>query len=353
MKYRDYVIKRLLLLFPVVFGVSLLTFAISISVADPVLAYLGQNATKIPADTRAKIAHRLGFDQPWWVQYLKYMERLLNGDWGFSTSSKGPVLPLLASHFPATVELALTAVVIGVSIGIPLGIISAIRQDKAADHVSRIFALTGVSIPVFWFGLMLQVFLYTLNASFPFLPILPRQFRITSPPYSAPTTILFGTLPATGLLLVDTLLSGQFSMFVDVFMHLIPPGITLSLGLMAILSRMTRMSMVEVLRQDYILLAKSKGLRERVIIYKHAFRNALLPTLTVAGIALAGLLTGAVLTEDVFAWPGIGQIAGKALINLDIGSLQGVVILTAVLYVISNLAIDLLYGFIDPRIRYD
>lgn len=353
MKYRDYVIKRLLLLVPVVFGVSLLTFAISISVADPVLAYLGQNGAKIPPKEREAIAHRLGLDQAWYIQYVKYVQRMLSGDWGYSTSAKGPVLPLLETHFPATVELGLTALIIGVSFGIPLGIISAVRQDKPADHISRIFALTGVSIPVFWFGLMLQVLLFQLNASFPFLPQLPRQFRISNPPFTKPTTILFGMLPATGLLTIDSLLNFKFNLFVNVIFHLLPPGVTLSLGLMAILSRMTRMSMVEVMRQDFILLAKSKGLRERVIIYKHAFRNAMLPTLTIAGIALAGLLTGAVLTEDVFAWPGIGQIAGNALISLDIASLQGFVILTAVLYVLSNLVIDLLYGFLDPRIRYD
>ncbi len=353
MKYRDYVIKRLLLLIPVVFGVSILTFAISISVADPVLSYLGGGAIKVPKEKRIQIAHRLGLDQPWYVQYYKYVTRMLSGDWGYSTSAKQPVLQLLVRAFPATVELALTAIVIGVGFGIPLGIISAVRQDKPADHISRIFALTGVSIPVFWFGLMFQVFLYSLNAAFPFLPTLPRQFRLTDPPFSKPTTILFGTLPATGLLLVDSLLNFKFNMFVNVVLHLLPPGITLSLGTMAILSRMTRMSMVEVLRQDYILMAKSKGLRERVIVYKHALRNALLPTLTVAGLALAGLLTGAVLTEDVFAWPGIGSIAGNSLISLDIAGLQGFVILTAVLFVLSNLAIDLLYGFLDPRIRYD
>ena len=358
MKYRDYVIKRLLLLFPVVLGVSVMTFAISISFADPVYAYLGGGAIHVGAAQRAQIRHQLGLDQPWYIQYLRYVDRVfLHFDWGRSTAFGGqPVLYILSTRFPATIELAITALIIGIAVGIPLGIISAIKQDKVADHVSRLFALSGVSMPVFWFGIMLQVFIVNFNTAFPFIPRLPFHDRYNSVAFGTTYpvhSILFGILPSTGLLTIDSLLSFKFNLFIDAVFHLIPPAIVLSLITMAVLSRMTRMSMVEVLRQDYILLAKSKGLRERVIIYRHAFRNALLPTLTVAGILLAGLLTGAVLTVDVFSWPGIGSVAAQAIILLDIASLQGFVILTAVLYVLSNLAIDLLYGFIDPRIRYD
>lgn len=355
MKYRDYIIKRLLLLFPVMFGVSVFTFAISITVSDPVFAYLGGGAQKVTAAQRKAIAHLLGLDQPWYVQYIIYLQRVfLHFDWGYSTSfGFTPVLTLLSTRFPATVELAITALIIAIAVGIPLGIISAIRQDKPADHVSRIFALLGVSMPVFWFGIMLQVFLVGLNTSFPFLPTFPIHNRYNTILYVPPTRILFGILPATGFLTIDTLLSFQFNFFIDVLMHLFPPALVLSLILMAVLSRMTRMSMIEVMRQDYILLAKSKGLKERVIIYRHAFRNALLPTLTIAGLLLAGLLTGAVLTEDVFSWPGIGSVAAAAITRLDVNALQGFVILTAILYVLSNLLIDLLYGYIDPRIRFD
>jgi peptide/nickel transport system permease protein len=211
-------------------------------------------------------------------------------------------------------------------------------------------------MPIFWFGIMLQVFISTMNNSFTFLPNLPYHERVNSlvfGPTQMPKSILFGALPPTGFFTIDSLLSFKFNLFIDVIAHLISPAFVLSLGLMAILSRMTRMAMVEVLRQDYILLAKSKGLRERIILYRHAFRNALLPTLTVAGLALAGLLTGAVLTETVFDWPGIGTVAANAILRLDLAALQGFVILTAILYVLSNLAVDLLYGFIDPRIRYD
>ena len=355
MKYRDYVIKRLILLIPVILGVSVLTYSLSYSVADPVFSYLGGAAEKISRAQRENYAHLLGLDQPWYIQYLKYIYRIFfQGDWGRSnTLSHEPVLKVLGTRFPATVELAIVALIIGIGFGIPLGIISAIRQDKAADHVARIFALTGVSMPIFWFGILLQIFISNLNASFPFLPTIPYQGRYNTITYTAPKTILFGLLPSTGFLTIDTTLNFKFNFLTDVLLHLIPPAIVLSLGTMAILSRMTRMSMVEVLRQDYILLAKSKGLRERVILYRHAFRNALLPTLTIAGLALAGLLTGAVLTEEVFSWPGIGYVAANAIINLDLAALQGFVILTAIIYVLSNLLIDLFYGLIDPRIRYD
>jgi len=355
LKYRDYVIKRIILLVPVIFGVSILTYALSYTVANPVYSYLGTSATKLSQAKIAEITKTLGLDKPWYIQYLRYVERIfLKGDWGRSNSvSKQPILQLLAIRFPATVELGIMAMVIGVSLGIPLGIISAIRQDRAADHVARIFALSGVSMPIFWFGILLQIFISNLNHSFAFLPNLPYAGRYDITKFTPPTKILFGMLPATGFFTVDSLLSFRFNFFVDVILHLIPPAIVLSLGAMAILSRMTRMSMVEVLRQDYILLAKSKGLRERVILYRHAFRNAILPTLTIAGLALAGLLTGAVLTEDVFSWPGIGLIAAQSIISLDLAALQGFVILTAFVYVISNLLIDLFYGLIDPRIRYD
>ena len=358
MKYRDYVIKRVILLVPVILGVSVLTFAITISYADPVYAYLGGDSLRANAAQKAIVRHRLGLDQPWYIQYLKYIERVFfQFDWGKSTAFGGePVVKVLADRFPATVELSVAALIIGISVGIPLGIISAIRQDKAADHASRLFALSGVSMPIFWFGIMLQVFIVNIHAVFPFIPRLPYHDRWDSKIYGSAypvTSLLFGTLPPTGLLTIDSLLSFQFNLFIDALYHLIPPAIVLSLITMAVLSRMTRMSMVEVLRQDYIILAKSKGLKERVILYRHAFRNALLPTLTVSGILLAGLLTGAVLTEDVFSWPGIGSVAAQAILLLDISNLQGFVMLTAFNYVICNLAIDLLYGFIDPRIRYD
>lgn len=355
MKYRDYVIKRLLLLIPVIFGVSILTYALSYTVENPVYSYLGTSVTKLSKPKIAEITNTLGLKEPWYIQYLKYVQRIfLKGDWGVSNvNANQPILQLLSYRFPATVELAIMAMFIGVIVGIPLGIISAIRQNKSADHVARVFALSGVSMPIFWFGILLQIFISDLNNTFSFLPNLPYSGRYDITKFTPPTKILFGLLPATGFYTIDGLLSFHFFFLLDVILHLIPPAIVLSLSVIAILSRMTRMSMVEVLRQDYILLAKSKGLNERVILYRHAFRNAILPTLTIAGLALAGLLTGAVLTEDVFNWPGIGLTAAQSIINLDLAALQGFVILTAFIYVISNLLIDLFYGLIDPRIRYD
>jgi peptide/nickel transport system permease protein len=355
MKFRDYVIKRLLLLIPVLFGVTILTYVLSFSVGDPIASYVGARQDRLTPEFLQRYREQLGLNEPIWIQYLKYVERLFRGDWGYSpTFAKRPVLEILRDRFPATVELAIFATVIALSIGIPLGIVSAVRQDKLPDHLSRIFALSGVSIPIFWLALMLQVLVITINQTFPFLPEIPYYERYNVNKYiTTPKTTLFGTIPATGFLILDSFFAPNLDLFIDAVAHVMLPSFVLSWATMAILQRMTRMSMVETLRQDYILLAKSKGLRERVIIYKHALRNAIIPTLTVAGLALAGLLGGAVLTETIFSWPGIGFVAARAVLGLDLAAIQGFTILSAIIYVVSNLVVDILYAYIDPRIRFD
>jgi peptide/nickel transport system permease protein len=358
LKFRDYVVKRLLLLIPVIIGVSLLSYVLAFHVGDPIASYVGTRQDRLSQADIDRYRHSLGLDGEWYEAYFRYVGRLLQGDWGVSpTFLKQPVLKILQDRFPATVELAIASVIIALLAGIPLGIISAVKQDKFADHLSRLFALSGVSIPIFWLALMMQVAVVMFNNAFPFLPPIPYYERYNVSHYFKfgypPTTILGGTLPATGFLMIDGLLNLDFNFFLDSVAHLLLPSLALSWAAMAVLQRMTRMSMVETLRQDYILLAKSKGLKERTIIYRHALRNAIIPTLTVAGLVLAGLLGGAVLTETVFDWPGIGSVAAQAVFNLDLSTIQGFVILSAIIYVSSNLIVDLLYAFIDPRIRFD
>ena len=359
MKFRDYIIKRLLLLIPVIIGVSIMSFVLAFYIGDPLAPYIsaGNNRVGLINFTQLRILHGLaypdGTPKPWYVLYFEYINRLIHGDWGTTgvTSGSKPVLGELLQRFPATVELAVIAMFFAIIIGLPVGIISAIKKDKWEDQTSRFLALTGVSMPVFWLGLMLQLVIVNVNISFN--QNFPINFRYNVNKYpSYPISSIYG-LPPTHFLLVDSLVTLNFSVFIDALLHIITPAFVLSWVSMAILARMTRMSMLETMKQDFILLAKSKGLKERVIIYRHALRNALIPTLTIAGLALAGLMTGAVLTETVFAWPGIGKFAADASETLDLPSIQGFVILSALIYVFSNLLVDLLYAYIDPRIRFD
>ncbi|MHA1995544.1 MAG: ABC transporter permease [Candidatus Hodarchaeales archaeon] len=357
MKLREYIFKRLILLIPVLFGVSIVTFVLSDSVGDPVAAYIGTALDKTPPERIEQLRVQLGLDKPILDRFWIYLTRLLQGDWGRSpTLQNQPVLEIIADRFPASAELAVYSMILAIAIGVPLGIISAIKKDKMADQVSRITALSGVSMPIFWLGLMVQIILFNFNvfmdgANLPFN--IPYHERLTLNKYVVPRTILFGNFGATGFLLIDSLLNFDIPLFFDVFLHIFAPSFCLSWVQMAIITRMTRMAMLETMKKDFILLARSKGLTERVIIYRHALRNAIIPTLTVAGLALAGLMTGAVLTETVFDWPGLGWWAVESVSVLDTAAIQGFVIITALIYVLSNLAVDILYAVVDPRIRFD
>ncbi|MHA1226197.1 MAG: ABC transporter permease [Candidatus Hodarchaeales archaeon] len=414
MKLKDYVIRRLILLIPVLFGVSLVTFILSDSVGDPVAAYVGRSIDKLPPERVEQLRKQLGLDKPILERFRIYLTRLLAGDWGKSpTLQNQPVLDIIANRFPASAELAVYSMILAITIGIPLGIISATKKDKLPDQLSRMTALSGVSMPIFWLGLLVQIILFNYNAfvtanNLPFLTI-PFHERLTLNRYSPPNEIIFGKVSATGFLLIDSLLyrdlmviwltalaifmviyyfvrklrdKGKIghketkifaligglvflttliylsyiretALFIDVVIHIFAPSFCLAWVQMAIITRMTRMAMLETMKKDFILLAKSKGLSQRVIIYRHALRNAIIPTLTVAGLALAGLMTGAVLTETVFDWPGLGWWAVQSVAVLDTAAIQGFVIVTAIIYVLSNLIVDILYAVVDPRIRFD
>jgi peptide/nickel transport system permease protein len=251
----------------------------------------------------------------------------------------------IQNYFPATFELTLVAIIFSLLMGIPIGVISATRKDKPVDHATRLFSLAGISIPIFWFGLLLQyAFFYQLKINnLPYLPLEGRidDFVLISHPIRT----------VSGLYILDSIVTGNFPALVSSVTHIILPGFALAYATLALIARMMRSSMLEVLRQDYITLARSKGLSERVVIYKHALRNAMIPTVTVTGLAFGGLLAGAVLTETIFAWPGMGRWATGAILTDDIGAIMGFTLLIAVVYVLANLIVDIIYAMLDPRIQ--
>ncbi len=304
--------------------------------ADPVLAALGQHAREdqIQAYRRA-----YGLDRPVVVQYVQYMRRLAGGDLGLSIRTRRPVASDLAEFLPATVELGSTAWLIALALGIPAGILSAIYKDRLVDHLVRIAALMGAAMPVFWLGLLLLGSLYYR------LQWLPGPGRLDLSIIPPP--------PRTGVLLIDSLLAADGTAFTNAFRHLVLPGLTLGLFSTAVIARMTRSAMLEVLNQEYIRTARAKGLARLRVIMHHALRNAMIPTLTVIGIAFGNLLSGAVLTETVFAWPGLGRYATASAVSLDFPAVMGVTLVVAVFYTLANLVVDLLYARVDPRIRYE
>ncbi len=321
----------------VLLGVSVLTFFIAhIVPADPVLVALGEHAREdqIQAYRRA-----YGLDRPIGVQYVIYLRRLAAGDLGISIRTRRPVADDLREFLPATVELGGTAWVIALLLGIPAGILSAVYKDRIFDHLSRIGALVGASMPVFWLGLLLLgTFYYRLRW-------LPGPGRLDVSAIGPPSR--------TGLLLVDAALAGDGAVLWNALRHLVLPALTLGLFSTAVIARMTRSAMLEVLYQDYIRTARAKGLARARVVLRHALRNAMIPTLTVVGISFGNLLSGAVLTETIFAWPGLGRYATTSAISLDFPAVVGVALVAAVIYTTVNLAIDLLYARLDPRVRYE
>ncbi len=339
MKLRDYIIRRLLLLIPVLLGLSIIVFALTRLGGDPAAMYITEHMTEKQIQ---EIYIKYGFDQPPWVQYERWLVGVLQGDLGYSQTAHREVVDALAAYFPATFELTTVAIVFAVAAGIPLGILSAKRRNEPLDHASRIFALTGVSIPVFWLGIILQFIFYY------YLGWLPAGYR-----FDQNLGLYSSIAHPTGLYTIDSLLAGNLRAFWDAISHLILPGITLSYVSMAIIARIMRSSMLEVLGAEYIKTARAKGLSEKLVVKKHAVRNALIPTTTVIGLSYGGLLGGAVLTETVFNWPGIGQWSVSAALNRDLASVLAFTMLAAIIYVLVNLIVDVTYAYLDPRIRLD
>ncbi|WP_041082693.1 ABC transporter permease [Thermotoga profunda] len=335
MKLGSFIIRRLFLMLLVLFGVSVLVFVIAkVIPADPVGAILGGNA---PIDLVEDMKRRLGLDKPLMNQFADYMLGLLKGDLGVSLKSNRPVIKDIANFFPATLELSICATVLSVILGIFLGILSAVYRNKFIDHFARVFSILGVSMPVFWTGLLLLLLFYFR------LGWLPGTGRLG----------LFITPPTkyTGLYLIDSLISLNFEAFKDALAHLVLPSIVLGYSATASIARITRSSMLDVLRQDFIRTAKAKGIGRRLVIYRHALRNALIPVVTIIGLTFGGLLEGAVLTETIFGWPGLGRYIVNSLLLLDYPAIMGGTLFVAIIYSLVNLIVDIIYATLDPRMR--
>jgi peptide/nickel transport system permease protein len=333
---RKYIVKRLLLAVPTLIGVSILVFLmIHLIPGDPAETMLFPKGTE---EEIAALRHKLGLDKPLHIQYISWMLNALHFDFGNSVQTGDAVVREIIHRFPATIELTVAAILIAVLIGIPLGVISAQKKNSFVDYFCISISLFGVSIPIFWLGLML---IYVFSVS---IGIFPVSGRIT----------MGSSIPGiTGFYTIDSLLTGNLKMFIDALKHLILPAVSLSSVSLALIVRITRSSMLDVLMQDYIRTAKAKGIPYKKIIFKHALKNALIPVITVVGLQLGRLLGGAILTETVFSWPGIGTLVVSAIVNRDYPIVQGVVFIVTVLFIPVNLLVDILYAYIDPRIRYD
>ncbi|MFX0054563.1 MAG: ABC transporter permease [Promethearchaeota archaeon] len=340
MRLRDYVIRRIFLSIPVVIGVLAITFVLAYMVGDPLSLYIDERTNPATYDAIRRLH---GLNEPIYIQFFLYLRNLFSGDWGYSNTMRMDVIPSIQRLFPATIELAIVSMIIAVVIGIPLGIVSATRKDQMTDHATRVIALAGVSMPIFWFALMLKYLFYYQFFMWG-LPFLPEGGR-----YSF---YYIDYVPVTNFILVDSILTLNPVLFFDALIHFVMPAMCLGYIYLAVITRMMRSSMLEVLKEDYITLARSKGLRERVVIYRHALRNAMIPTVTVIGLAFGGLITGAVLTETIFSWPGLGRWAVQSILTSDIPSINAFTILVAIVFVTANLIVDLIYAGLDPRIRY-
>jgi len=354
----QFIIRRLLLLFPVLIGILFVTFVIvHLIPGDPCVAMLGERAT--PAACQAFRA-RFGLDQPLLIQFGNYLINMAQGNLGNSIRFGRPVVDIISERLPMTIELTICAMLFSTIIGIPLGIVSAVRRGRWMDTFTMIWANVGVSMPVFWLGLMLAyVFALVLKGT-PFF--IPPSGRFSSGISLEPLATIWGVQNWTGfprfivnllsnMVLVNSAFTGNWLQFKDELWHLILPAVAVGTIPLAIIARMTRSSLLEVLGLDYIRTARAKGLEYRVVILKHALRNALIPIVTIIGLETGGLLSGAILTETVFLLPGVGTQLVAAILARDYPVVQGFTIVIAVIFVLVNLIVDLSYAYLDPRIR--
>jgi peptide/nickel transport system permease protein len=347
-----YNLRRVLGTIPVLLGVTFLVFAVNrIIPSNPAVAILGDKGT---VEAQEQLAEELGLNKPVFLdlqgyratgelkalfdsQYVAYMRDLLTGDLGRSFMTRAPVVDSLRVRFPATMELAFFAIIIGAGLGVLLGVVAALNRSTWVDTTMLFIAVSGVSFPVFWTAIIL-IYVFSVNLGW-FPPA--GRLAVTS-------TIE----PITGMHVLDALLRGQFNLALSALHHLVLPAFALGTNAMALIMRMTRSSMLEVLQRDYMRTAKSKGLMPRVVVLKHALRNALLPIVTVAGLSFGALLSGAILIEAIFNWPGIGSWVYNAITQRDYPIIQGGILFVAGVFVVLNLLVDLSYVLIDPRIRY-
>ena len=312
-----YLIRRILVAIPVLLGITFITFAIlNLTPGDPIRIMLATE--QITPEVAVRLTEFYGLDRPWYIQYARYLGNLFRGDLGVSITSRADIASNIANRLPNTILLAVSSMILALVISIPVGIISATRRNSVADYTALTAAMIGVSMPSFWLGLLLLL-----------------QFGL-----------VWKILPIWG---VGHLSDGIW----DFVSHLILPSVTMGTGLAALLARLTRASFLEVLTQDYVRTARAKGLRERVVLYRHALRNALIPVVTTAGLQFGYLLGGAVIIESIFSWPGLGRMTIQAIQKRDLPVIQASTLIFAICFVLVTLLVDILYVFIDPRIRYD
>ena len=347
-----YILRRLISVIPTLIGVTLVIFLFQRLIpGDPAVAMLGEHAN---AENVARIREQFGLDKPAFLdrdalaegdlpgffdsQYVSYLGRLLQFDLGDSIHRRIPIAETLKERFPATVELALLAMGLSLVIGVPIGILSAARRNSLLDGTTMVGSLVGVSVPIFWLGIM-EIMLFAV-----ILKWLPSGGRLSS-------GVQIESI--TNLLLLDSLLTGNWAGFSDALKHIIMPAVSLATIPTAIITRMTRSSMLDVLQEDYIRTASAKGLAERVVLFRHALKNAFLPVITIIGIQVGSLLAGAVLTETIFSWPGIGKWVYDSILGRDYPIVQGITLLIAIIFMLVNLLVDLSYAMLDPRISYE
>jgi len=328
-------LRRLLLVVPGFLGITALTFfLIRLAPGDPILLLAGERG--VSAERYAELQRQFGFDQPLLIQFTDYLWQVLNGNLGTSVVTQTPVLEEFGKLFPATLELAVIAMIFATIIGIPAGVLAAVKRNTVIDHSITAVSLVGYSMPIFWWALLL-ILLFSVNLGW--MPVAGRL------------NFIYDIDRVTGFMLIDTLLAGDKDAFFDALHHLVLPAIVLATIPLAVITRMTRSSMLEVLKQDYIRTARAKGLSEFSVIFKHALRNALIPVITVIGLQTSILLTGAILTEIIFSWPGIGKWILEAVYRRDYPVVQGGVLLIAGLVILVNTTVDLLYVVINPVLR--
>lgn len=331
-----YVLKRLAAAAVGAVAASLIVFMIAHFVpGDPVQAVLGDTASSRP-ELVAAYREKWHLDDPIWVQYGTFLEGITRGDLGTSMQTRRPILDDIAQYAPATIELATAAALLAALVGIPLGVLAAVRRDSWIDHLARLISLAGVSLPTFWSAFIVLAVFYGG------LQIAPGPGRLD--PIDLPPPRV------TGAFIIDAILADQWAKLGSILAHMVLPTVVLAAHTMALITRTTRASMLETLEQDYIRTARAKGLRERSVIYGHALRNALLPVVTLGGVTFGQLLSGAVLTETIFSWPGLGRYMFQSSISLDFAAIMAMTLLVSVVFLLINLVVDLSYAFIDPRV---
>ncbi|PQQ23287.1 dipeptide ABC transporter permease DppB [Photorhabdus hindustanensis] len=335
----QFILRRLGLVIPTFIGITLLTFAfVHMIPGDPVTIMAGERG--ISAERYAQLMAEMGLDKPLWQQYFHYVSNVLHGDLGISMKSRISVWEEFVPRFKATLELGICAMLFAIAVGIPVGVLAAVKRGSVFDHTAIGLSLTGYSMPIFWWGIML-IMLVSVQ-----LDLTPVSGRISD------GVFLDDSYPLTGFMLIDTLFWGEAGDFKDAVMHIILPAVVLGTIPLAVIVRMTRSSMLEVLGEDYIRTARAKGLSRIRVIVVHALRNALLPVVTVIGLQVGIMLAGAILTETIFSWPGLGRWLIDALQRRDYPVVQGGVLLVAIMIILVNLIVDLLYGIVNPRIRH-